>query len=117
MSVNVGMPTNGTPPTVPFPFEGDVFPERLGAMVARTVLSGRLPALQVVHTPENAWLVLDGVNDPNEPDALTSTHMASVVARDPSIAELATLHVGHVADREAPGMPWLVSPFTWDDDA
>ena len=111
-------PPNGTPspPEVEFPFPEDEFPQRLGAMVARTVLSGQLPVLQVIHTPENAWLVLDGVNDPNEPDALTSTHMTSVVARDPTIAALATLPVGHVADREAPGTPWLVSPFTWDEE-
>ena len=111
-----GVPTNGTPPTVPFPFPDDVFPERLGALVARTVLTGQLPALQVVHTPENAWLVLDCVNDPNAPDACASTHMASVVARDPSVAELATLPIGHVADRRDADSPWLVSPFTWDDE-
>ena len=116
LSAGAGVPSNGTPPEMPFPFAGDVFPERLGALVARTVLSGQLPALQVVHTPENAWLVLDGVNDPNAADACVPTHMASVVARDPSIAELATLPVGHVADRRDVGSPWLVSPFTWDDE-
>jgi hypothetical protein len=54
---------------LPFPFEGGVFPEKLGAVVQRTVLDGHEPAREVVHADDGSWLVGDGVNDPNPPGA------------------------------------------------
>jgi hypothetical protein len=40
-----------------FPFPDDVFPDELGAVVQQTVLDGSMPAILVVHTDENSWLV------------------------------------------------------------
>jgi hypothetical protein len=57
---------------VPFPFPDSPFPPQLGAVVQRTVADGVLPALTVIHTADNSWIVLDGVNDPNADDAAWS---------------------------------------------
>jgi hypothetical protein len=49
---------------LPFPFPDDVFPEQLGAVIQRTVLTGEEPGRLVIHTEGNGWLVGDGINDP-----------------------------------------------------
>lgn len=63
---------------LPFPFPKDTFPRELGAVVQRTVLDGREPAREVVHTSDGLWLVSDGVSDPNEPDGALATHRLGV---------------------------------------
>src|SRR2546422_5927471 len=93
-----------------WPFAGDRFPADLGAVVMKTVLDGDLPVLQFVHSPDNSWLVADGVNDPNVPGACIATHLRHVLERDPSLEELASLPVGHQANRSAVGEPWAVEP-------
>jgi len=102
--------------TRPWPFARGAFPPDLGAVVQRTVLDGRLPALTVAHAPDGSWMVGDGVNDPNEPGAAVATHLHHVVERDPSIATLASLPPGRRADRESAGGAWVVSDFAYDDD-
>ena len=97
----------------PFPFDGNVFPQDLGAVVMKSVLDGRLPALQVVHTPDNAWAIADGLHDPNEPGACEVAHIWHVLAIDRSLIELSTLPIGYQADREARGVPWIISKFAW----
>lgn len=102
---------------LPWPFEGDRFPEQLGAVVARTVLSGEFPAQEVVHAPENDWAVGDGENDPNEPGACVVTHIWHVIERNFSVAHLASLPPGHRAIRDGPGEPWKVHKLKgWGDD-
>ena len=78
-------------PSLPFPFERDVFPRTLGAVVQRSVLNGEQPAREVIHADDGSWLVGDGVNDPNEPDAATVAHIWHVIELDPSVASLASL--------------------------
>jgi hypothetical protein len=102
--------------TAPFPFPEDRFPDGLGAVVQRTVADGTLPALAVVHDADGDWLVGDGVNDPNLPDACGLYCMTHVADADPAVAETATLPPGHAAYRDAPGRPWVVEPFTYEDD-
>jgi len=101
--------------TVPWPFEDDTFPARLGVAVMHTVLNGEMPALQVVHAAEDWWGVADGVNSPNG-HASTTAHMQHVLELDPTLAELATLAPGFQADRDDVESPWVVSPFAWGDD-
>jgi len=60
---------------VPFPFPDGRFPASLGAVVQRTVASGELPALVVIHDDENDWLVGDGVNDPDADSASIIFHI------------------------------------------
>jgi hypothetical protein len=93
---------------VAFPFPHDRFPDELGAVVQRTVLNGESPARLVVHFDDNSWAAGDGVNDPNEPAALIATHIAHVIERNSSVAELATLQLGYEARRTGPGSPWVV---------
>ncbi|MFI1965424.1 hypothetical protein ACH429_15145 [Streptomyces pathocidini] len=102
--------------TAPFPFPGDRFPEGLGAVVQRTVAEGLLPALTVVHDTEGDWLVGDGANDPNLPDACQVHCLAHLAEADPAIAETATLPPGHAAYREGPGSPWVVRPFAYEEE-
>jgi hypothetical protein len=100
--------------SMPFPFPDGRFPDALGAVVQRTVLDGEEPARIVIHDADGDWAVGDGVNDPNEPGASIATHMHHVVARDPSVAELATMALGHVAERAASGDPWAISRHSYD---
>lgn len=102
--------------TIPWPFPADQFPDDLGAVVQRTVLQGALPALMVAHAPDGSWLVADGVNDPNEPDASVATHLRHVVASDPSLRPLASLAPGTRADRATDQAPWIVTEFTYEKD-
>ncbi len=101
---------------VDFPFPDGKFPQSLGAVVQQTVLDGRVPALYVGHSPDNDWVVYDGVSDPDADGAVVAVHISHVVDRDPTLAELATLPVGYEADREAVGAPWIIKPFEWGDD-
>jgi hypothetical protein len=103
-------------PSLPFPFEGDVFPRTLGAVVQRSVLNGEQPAREVVHADDGSWLVSDGVNDPNEPDAATVAHMWHVIELDSSVASLASLPPRQVATRSGPGAEWSIAPHEWPDD-
>jgi hypothetical protein len=100
---------------LPWPFPGGAFPAQLGAVVMRTVLSGDLPALQVVHFADNSWAIADGVNDPNEDGACVATHIWHVIARNSSVAELASLPPGMLAYRAAVGEPWVRSDLVPED--
>jgi hypothetical protein len=102
--------------TRPWPFPNGAFPPDLGAVVQRTVLDGELPTLMVAHAEDGSWMVADGVNDPNAPGAAVATHMHHVVARDPSIVQLASLPPGTRADRTAPGSSWTFSDFIYESD-
>ena len=100
-----------------FPFQGGQFPDNLGAVVQQTVLSGEWPALVVVHTPDGSWLIGDGVNDPNLPGAAAATHIGHAVKWNSSIAELATMEPGHIAQRSVPGEPWQITSLEgWDEE-
>ena len=100
---------------LPFPFAGGVFPPDLGAVIQRTVMVGDEPAREVVHTPDNSWLVGDGVNDPNLPGASVVGHITHVLERNSSVAALASLPLGHIATRTEPGEDWSISSLEWPD--
>ena len=101
---------------LPFPYEGGVFPKRLGAVVQLTVLDGEEPARLVIHDEASGWAVGDGINDPNEPGAAVATHISHVVERNSSVAGLADLPAGHMATRTEPGRPWVRAGLVWADD-
>ncbi|MFF1873199.1 hypothetical protein [Kitasatospora herbaricolor] len=100
---------------VPFPFTDGRFPHDLGAVVQRTVAEGHLPALVVVHDSDGDWMVGDGVNDPNLPDASGVYCLASLVQDDATLADTAALQPGFAAYRDGPGLPWTIEPFSFDD--
>jgi len=115
---NQGQPTDGEEhfsdvgeirQHLPFPFEGGRFPKDLGAVVQGTVLSGDIPAREVVHTPDGSWLIGDGVSDPNLPGASMVSQISHAVQWNSSIAELATMGPGHIAERADPGHPWQIA--------
>lgn len=96
--------------SMPWPFDDGRFPPELGAVVMHTVLDGRRPALLVWHSEDDDWAIGDGIDDPNEPDACVATHIAHVVARDPTVAELASMPPGTRADRPDRSSPWEITP-------
>ena len=94
---------------VPFPFPGGVFPANLGAVVQRRVVSGELPAREVIHTDDNSWAVGDLVHDPNAPGEAIATHMSHVVEHNSSVEDLASLPCGYRATRSGPDEPWTIT--------
>jgi hypothetical protein len=80
------------------------------------VASGQLPALQVLHDPDNGWAVADGVNDQNATGACFAQHIRHVLRLDPSLRELAKMPPGTQADRLTHDSPWEFSRFTWDEE-
>jgi len=101
---------------LPFPFRGGQFPNNLGAVVQGTVLSGDVPAREVVHTTDGSWLIGDGVSDLKLPGASMLSHISHAVQWNSSIAELATMGPGHIAERPDPGRPWQIAALQdWDD--
>lgn len=97
-----------------WPFPDGQFPPQLGAVVQRTVLSGRAPARLVQHDQDGSWSVGDGT-DPNAPGAVVATHLRHVLERNSSVAALADLPPGWFAVREGPGAPWLREELVEDD--
>lgn len=95
------------------------FPSKVAADVAavvqRTVMSGELPALIVVHDDEGDWLIGDGVNDPNEDGACGVYHLSHVITLDESLAEVMKIPIGHAAMRESASTPWEISPWEYGD--
>lgn len=101
---------------LPFPFDGDVFPPNLGAVIQLTVLNGDEPAREVVHAEDGSWLIGDGINDPNERGAVVASHMVHAVERNSSIAELAVMPPGHTATRSGPGASWVIERHAWPEE-
>jgi hypothetical protein len=99
-----------------FPFPSGRFPPELGAVVQRSILEGREPARIVVHDADGDWTVADGVNDPNEPRSTLVTHMRHVIELDSTAAELSSMAPGHVAERSASDLPWLISDHSYDEE-
>lgn len=95
---------------VAFPFEGGRFPRHLGMVVQGTVLTGDEPARVVIHDEDNDWLVGDGANLDGASVVACMTHIAD---SDPSVAALATLPVGHIAERDEQHLPWTISVHGW----
>src|SRR5216683_880576 len=97
-------------------FDTRPFPGDLVTVVMKTILDGELPVLQFLHTADNRWALGDGLHDPNQPDACEVAHIWHVLDQDPSIQQLSALPIGYQADREAVGMPWVVTKFEWSEE-
>lgn len=102
---------------MPWPFPGDRFPEGLGAVVMKSVFSGERPVLQVLHDPDNGWGFADGVDDPNTPDGAIAAHITHVTRLDPTLAEMAKLPPGTLADRLEVGGEWHIRSFAWEEES
>ncbi|MCX4460442.1 hypothetical protein OG585_51580 (plasmid) [Streptomyces sp. NBC_01340] len=102
-------------PELSWPFEGEVFPQGLLAIIQRSVSAGEFPALTVIHDDEDDWLVSDGVHDPNG-GASSVLHLQHVVDSDPSLAQLATMPPGYVARRSTAADTWVIEEWTYPDD-
>jgi hypothetical protein len=89
---------------------------RVAGVVQKTVADGDLPALVVIHDDEDDWVVNDGVNDPNIPDACDICHLGHVVALDPTVAEVMNIPAGYVAFRQDGVSPWVIEPWKYPDD-
>jgi hypothetical protein len=101
---------------VEFPFPDGRFPRHLGAVVQRTVFTGAEPVREVIHISDNSWIVGDGVTNPSLPGAALVDSMSHIADDDPSIADLADLPLGHIAQRPEPHAPWTIGIHEWHDD-
>jgi hypothetical protein len=99
-----------------WPFGVGRFPPDLGAVIQRTVADGTLPARAVIHDEDGDWLVGDGINDPNLPEASGVYCIAHIAETDPALQETAMLPPGYAAYRDGPGEPWVVEPFAYEDE-
>ncbi|MGW2707228.1 hypothetical protein [Streptomyces sp. NPDC001340] len=103
-------------PDVTWPYSDDIFPQELLAIVQRTVADGSHPALIVIHDDEEDWLLADGLHDPNTDGASIVCHLDHVLGLDPSIAILASLPPGHIAERGHHDEPWSIRSWAYEDD-
>ncbi|MEV7662796.1 hypothetical protein [Paenarthrobacter sp. NPDC089316] len=99
-----------------WPFSDARFPEGLGAVVMKSVLSGERPVLQVLHNPDNGWGFADGVDDPNTPGGAVAAHISHITRLDPTLAETAKLPPGTLANRLEVGGEWHIRSFTWEEE-
>ncbi|MFJ6897376.1 hypothetical protein [Streptomyces hokutonensis] len=116
MAVDEDAAMGSMQPDIAWPFPSGVFPSELLAIVQRTVAEGKFPALMVIHDDEDDWLLCDSIHDPNADDASIVTHMNHVLAQDPSLADLADMPPGHVAERSSAQTPWEIRPWTYASD-
>ncbi|MFF7127261.1 hypothetical protein [Streptomyces sp. NPDC008240] len=100
-------------PDVTWPYPDGIFPQRLLAIVQRTVADGSL-ALMVIHDDEEDWLLSDGLHNPNTDGASIVCHLDHVLGLDPSLATLASLPPGHVAERSHQDEPWSIRSWTYE---
>lgn len=91
--------------SVPWPFPDGVFPENLGVIVHRSLLSGQAEPYFVSHDADGSWQVLDE-DSPAEADAAAVSCMRCLVQAYPYLAELADLPVGWEAVRDASAQVW-----------
>ncbi len=94
----------------------EVFPAKLGAVVQLTVMDGTEPVRLVIHDDQGDWLIGDGVNDPNLPGACKVICLNCVTAAHPTIAALAGMPRGQMAERASVDAPWQISHHSYDDD-
>ncbi|MFF5030105.1 hypothetical protein ACFY2J_38665 [Streptomyces collinus] len=109
-------PMGSMQPDVTWPFTDDAFPQGLVAIVQRTVADGSLPALLVIHDQERDWLLADGVHDPNADGASIVCHLDHVLSLDPTVAALAGLPPGHIAERVSGDEPWSIRSWDYEDE-
>ncbi|MGC0334584.1 hypothetical protein RKD23_007574 [Streptomyces sp. SAI-170] len=103
-------------PDVTWPFTDGTFPQHLLAIVQRTVADGSRPALMVIHDDEQDWLLADGLHDPNADGASIVCHLDHVLGLDPSVAALASLPPGHIAERVCLDEPWSIRSWSYEDE-
>ncbi|MFI7536297.1 hypothetical protein [Streptosporangium sp. NPDC049376] len=99
-----------------FPFSDGRFPSELGAVAQRTVISGELPALIVIHDDDGDWLIGDDVTDASDPEASVISHARHLVESDPSIEETVGLPYGYAARRSSPSAPWVIERWSYADE-
>lgn len=73
-------------------------------LTQRAVAFFERPVLLVLHDPEGDWQMLTGEARPGEQAHVMS--LGQVVARDPSLRQLADLPRGWIARRKSAELPW-----------
>lgn len=101
-------------PDLPWPFPDGVFPEKLGVIAHRSLLTGQAVPYFVSHDDDGYWQVLDE-DSPAEADAAVISCMRCLVRDFPYLAELADLPPGWEAVREASAQVWRRSPAPAED--
>ena len=84
-------------------------PPNVASITVRQVVHGGEPILLVAHDADDGgWQFLTGGSFDVADGLIVS--LASMVRRDPSVAELADLPLGWQASRGAVGQPWQRAP-------
>ena len=94
-----------------WPFE---YPEDLATFCRASIFEQDNPIIRVGHNSAGDWMFLDGyIEEGEEPEVVCLSH---VFEHDPTIAEVADLPPGWIAEREGPGKPWKRSELTPEED-
>jgi hypothetical protein len=84
-------------------------PKNLAVITLRQIMHSDSPILHVTHDADDGGWQFLSEGPPREADA-TVVALHRVVARDPSVAELADLPIGWHAWRENVETPWIREP-------
>lgn len=91
-------------------------PRNAATITLRSIVFGGAPILHVTHDEDDhGWQFL-GMEDARESDACV-VGLQTIVAKDPSVLEIADLPPGWHAWRSSTGSPWQRAPNTHEDSA
>lgn len=99
---------------IQWPFPDGVFPEDLGVIAHRSLLTGQASPYYVSHDDDGSWQVLDE-DSPAEADAAVISCMRCLIRAHPQLAGLADLPPGFHAVYEASAQVWHRAPNPAED--
>ena len=89
-------------------------PEDLATFCRASIFEEGGAIVRVGHNSAGHWMFLDGyIEEGEEPEIVCLSH---VFEHDPTIAEVADLPAGWIAERDGPGLPWRRSRLDPDED-
>ncbi len=83
-------------------------PPDMWGFTTKRIVAGTTAVLLASHEADGSWQFVDGGSVTIED--VTRCHVAHLVDKDPTLAEVSDLELGWLATREAPGEPWRRSP-------
>lgn len=81
----------------------------------RNVYEREAPVLYIVHGEDGDWQLLCGGNEHDDANEIVVLHVAHLIERDPSLAEILDLDLGHEAERLSRAAEWVRRRSTFED--